>query len=299
MGIKDILAKLLYYPIKLKNISEIKKIYTNYQVDKENLVKMDLNKSLKNTLVLVPHVDDEVIGLGGIFLKNTLNNKTVDLLYMTDSGGSLSKKEQNTKELRKEEAYKLKEVLKLNDLSILEVKNNDVENYKEFAVIELEEKLISKKYDNIFIVSPFDAHTEHRWINRILYFSLQRVDFKGNIFLYEVSNLLPCSIVNSYFEIDLKEKYNLYNIFESQKHTMDFDIFNQLNKYKGLAIKNNNPLEFFSKLDKNEYLNLFSKLNESNTDEQILYRIGNHRSFYKIYKNEDRLQQMYDKLLNK
>ncbi|MDL2310521.1 PIG-L family deacetylase [Peptostreptococcaceae bacterium OttesenSCG-928-C18] len=299
MGIKDILAKVLYYPIKFKNIGEIKKIYREHQINNPNLQELDLNKDFKNILVLAPHVDDETIGMGGILTKNISNNSTVDLLYMTDSGGSLGNENKDTAKERQIESAVLKERLHLNELTILDVKNNNVNEFNEYAINELTRILKTKDYNNIFIVSLFDAHIEHRWCNFILSTVLKDLEFRGNIYLYEVSNILPFSMVNAYKEINLEEKNILYDIFDSQKHTMDFDIFSQLNKYKGLSIGINNPVEFFCRLNKAEYLKLNTIIKNNNIEEKLIYRIGNHRSFYKVSNNEKKLQEFYDNILNK
>ena len=100
MDFKDIIAKILYYPIKIKNIIEIKKYYKNMEIDFNKIEKLDSKKHLYKSLIIAPHIDDETIGLGG-FLYNNINNEYVDLLYMTDSGGSVNKTNENIKKISK------------------------------------------------------------------------------------------------------------------------------------------------------------------------------------------------------
>ena len=255
MSFKDILAKILYYPIKYKNILDIKRLYKSYEINNKKLDLIDM-KPLGKTLVIIPHVDDETIGLGGLLVKNKQDNEKVDFIYMTDSGGSLKKGSENTKLIRKNEAFNLAKELKINKIETLDVENNNVEKFTDYAIEKLSNKISKVNYKNLFIVSPFDAHPEHRWVNKVLYKVLKKSNFKGDIYLYEVSNLLPNSLINSYCKIDLNEKNKLYNIFESQKKAMDFNVFSKLNKYKGLSINENEPIEFYTKLSTKEYIKL-------------------------------------------
>ena len=295
MDFKDLLGKLLYCPIKFKNIRDIKKLYKINKTSNNKVEEINIGKNEK-TLIISPHVDDETIGIGGFLLNNKENNNNVDLLYMTDSGGSLGKGTKEVKITRKEEAFKLQELLKLNKVIILNVENNNDEGYNEFAFEELEKILNMGNYKNIFIVSPFDSHVEHRWVNKILGNILKVNNFKYDIYLYEVSNLLPFGLVNFYSSIDVNEKSKLYTIFESQKYTMDFDIFNQLNKYKGKLIGIENGVELFCKLNSTDYLNIINVVEDYNIQEILPYRIGNHRSFYKVINNEKIAQEKYEKI---
>lgn len=295
MDFKDLLGKLLYYPIKFKNIRDIKKLYEDNRASNKMVEKINIGNNEK-TLIISPHVDDETIGVGGFLLNNLDYNDNIDLLYMTDSGGSLSKDEKETKNVRRAEADKLQETLKLNRVITLEIENNNVEKFNEFAIKKLKEILNLEKYENVFIVSPFDSHIEHRWVNKIFSNVLETNSLDYDIYLYEVSNLLPFNLINSYSTIDLKAKNGLYDLFKSQQYVMDFDIFNQLNKYKGSLIDIENTVEFFCKLNSADYKNVMKALESYNVQEIIPYRIGNHRSFYKVINNEEKAQNEYKKI---
>lgn len=79
---------------------------------------------------------------------------------------------------------------------------------------------------------------------------------------------------------------------------MDFNVFSKLNKYKGLSINENEPIEFYTKLSTKEYIKLLEIFKNINIEDIIPYRIGNHRSFYKVVNNEYKAQKSFDKLLN-
>lgn len=78
MSFKDILAKILYYPIKYKNILDIKRLYKSYEINNKKLDLIDM-KPLGKTLVIIPHVDDETIGLGGLLVKTSRIMKRLTL----------------------------------------------------------------------------------------------------------------------------------------------------------------------------------------------------------------------------
>lgn len=46
------------------------------------------NKSLKTVLILAPHPDDEILGLGGIIMQTLQKDGKVHLVYLTDGEGS-------------------------------------------------------------------------------------------------------------------------------------------------------------------------------------------------------------------
>ena len=141
--------------------------------------------------------------------------------------------------MRKEESRSLLESLGLNNLKILEIPNGSVSGYEKYAEEELEKTIKANGYNKIFTVSPFDAHNEHRWTTQRLAGIVDRLEGIDNIYLYEVSNLLPMGLINTYFSMNnkvLESKSQLYGFFESQFKTMDFKVFELLNKGKGKSI---------------------------------------------------------------
>ncbi|MDO5718311.1 MAG: PIG-L family deacetylase [Tissierellia bacterium] len=241
MGIKDLIAKLLYHPIRIYNIFKIKRWYGKQNIDKIKVKEIELRGK---TLVIAPHVDDETIGMGGILQSGC----SFDLFYMTDSGDSRGKGTREEKsETRKKELDRILNACQLRLIDFLdEVKNGDLD--WDINLIDSRiKKVLENGYDQIFTVCPIDAHDEHNRVTKILANSLEVSDFKGDIYLYEVSNLMPLNWINSYHPMSkeqFKNKMRFYNFFKSQK-MMDFDIFQLLNRYKGCQSVKADLLNFF------------------------------------------------------
>lgn len=278
---KDTLAEILYYPIKWFNIFNIKKMYGRKNF--ENLKEIEI--PLGETLVISPHVDDETIGLGGLLLANKKHNDLVDLIYLTDSSGSKPIKGVDIKAERKAEAETLVKTLGLRSLKIFDAENNNVNKYTSQTASELEDYLRDKNYKNVFIVTPYDSHYEHRWCNYVFRKALEDLHLDFNIYQYEVSSFLPDHLVNSYFKINEKEKEKLFKIFKSQKVGMDFDIFLQLNRFQGRAFKEKSYVELFSNMNSTEYKNMMDEINDKKIQKLLPRRIANHRTFYKVLRD--------------
>lgn len=295
MGFKDNLARVLYRPICMYNIIKINAFYSKFKLDaKEISAPLEGDR----ILIIVPHVDDETVGMGGYLA--AYGNKQIDIIYLTDSGKSESDIN-NIDEVRKEESRSLLESLGLNNLKILEIPNGSVSGYEKYAEEELEKTIKANGYNKIFTVSPFDAHNEHRWTTQRLAGIVDRLEGIDNIYLYEVSNLLPMGLINTYFSMNnkvLESKSQLYGFFESQFKTMDFKVFELLNKGKGKSIDEYSA-EFFVDLKPNEFKKMMDELENFDMDNVLPYRIGNNRSFYKVIGNEDRAQREFREIFKK
>ena len=267
---KELLAKVLYEPIRFFNFLNIKKRYKT----QKKLLNLK-NKDLGRVLVIAPHSDDEVIGCGGLLM-----NVHYDLLYITDSGASKDKNP-NIIKTRKEESLELFKKTKGVNIYFLSGENGDLEKDKKELILKL--RNISADYDSVFLVSFWDNHIEHYLSAK--FFS--EVDFSGDIYLYEVSNNLPLEETTHFYPMDKKEfqnKKDLLNIFKSQI-SMDFDLFLMLNREKGRR-QDLYAAEYFKKLKMDELRRLLDQYPYKKVRKFLNYRLGNHRSFYKTLKNE-------------
>ena len=269
---KEFAARVLRQPIRFFNEILIHRVYKGERV-------YPLLQEMEKTLVLVPHVDDEVIGLGGYLLSA---KSSVTLCYTTESDGELPGQEgEDLSNRRKKEAEELREILGLEEILYL---GNKEGQFKEGFpdTTALKRILEEGNYDRVFTVSPYDAHPIHRKTTQMLARVLEDSDINPLITFYEVSNLLPDTWINRVFSLskrDHEAKEELYSIFESQTEKMDFDIFQRLNLGKGrsLAVPAFSA-EFFAEFSKKEFLRLMEDLSILTMPS---YRIGNHRSFRK------------------
>lgn len=284
------LAKILAGPIRVYNKLMIKRYYRSLELDAEEM------GDIKKALILAPHVDDETIGLGGL-LAGKSEDSVFHLLYGTDSGASRS-------ELSREEisAERFQEAEGLaNDLGIeivgkmLELRNDEPDWPYEVFEETVGQLLKEHDYDAIFTVSMVDAHPEHQQLTGFLGRFLKEADYSGDVYLYEVSNLLPNNWINTYYRMsspDWAKKKQLYDHFASQT-AMDFGVFNKLNQFKGLAIDEASPVEYFARMEKDEFVAKVEKLGGKNLEDVVPFRIGGNTSFYKVINREKDVQSMY------
>lgn len=289
--IKKILAKVLAGPIRVYNQIKIKNYYNALDLEVEELGNLGM------VLIIAPHVDDEAIGLGGLLAGQSRDSR-FDLLYGTDSGASnsgLSREE--TSRVRFLEAENLAKDLDIEIVGkMLELRNEEEDWPFEVFKETLSKLLTENTYDAIFTVSMVDAHPEHQRLTDFLGRFLKDFDYGGDIYLYEVSNLLPNQWINTYYVMSQgvwAKKKQLYNHFGSQK-SMDFGVFNKLNQFKGLAIGESRPVEFFARMNKDEFVDKVEKLQAEDLQEIVPFRIGGNTSFYKVINREKDVQRMYE-----
>ena len=270
---KEQLARVLRGPIRLYNEGLIHKLY-NKKFSLKPIAEKEKN------LVLVPHVDDETIGMGAYLLKSS---KEHILCYSTDSGGSLSAHNyEDTVKERSREALRIAKELNIKRVEFLGVGEDRFIEEAELKKEKLKQIIIEEQFDRIFTVSPYDAHPIHRQTTGLLLSMIDDIPEHCRIVFYEVSNLMPAHWVNSYAAMNRElflRKRNLYSFFPSQDKTMDFDIFQRLNRRKGKVLENGSyAAEYFCDLSKEEFKERMESLSELDLPK---YRIGNHRSFRK------------------
>lgn len=288
---KKILAKILARPIRLYNTIKIKSYYNSLELEVKEI------KDIRKCLVLAPHVDDETIGLGGL-LAGKPAGASFDLLYGTDSGASnsgLSRAE--TSRVRFLEAEQLAKDLDVEIVSKMHELRNEEQDWP-FVVFEqtLTKLLTENDYDAIFTVSMVDAHHEHQRLTSFLGRFLKDFAYDGDIYLYEVSNLLPNHWINTYYGMSpdvWAKKKQLYAHFGSQQ-AMDFGVFNKLNRFKGLAIDESRPVEYFARMTKDEFVDQVEKIADEDLTNILPSRIGGNTSFYKVINREQEVQRIYE-----
>lgn len=125
-------------------------------------------------LILVPHMDDAVLGCGGL-LASITDKSRVRLVYCTDGRGSMSREERanvlNTDQdiglIRKKETYAALSVLGYSEdqITFLPFQEWHLAKQKD----KLGDKIIGfiKKFDpdRIFIPSRYDKHVDHLLLN--------------------------------------------------------------------------------------------------------------------------------------
>ena len=190
-------------------------------------------KQKARTLVVAPHPDDEVLGVGGTLLRKREDGATIGWLIMTHvsvkSGWTLDKVEQRRSEIRQiTELFGFDSVFELDfpttQLDIVPMAD---------LVCAISEVFKSFKPNEIFIPHSSDIHSDHRitfeavtscikWfrsptIKRVLaYETLSETDFS----LSKNHRFQPNVFVN--IEAQLQEKLRALNIYSSELDEFPF-----------------------------------------------------------------------------
>lgn len=251
----------------------------------------------KKILLLVPHVDDEIIGLGGLLQHLSTQKLSWDMVYLTSC-----LMEENDRR-RQEEARVIFEKYGGNKLSFFSTKNHiEGEGLREHweETVEDLSALLKEPYDAIFTVSFWDAHPDHYLSTKALALALERNNQRTQpIYLYESSNLLPQHWVNSYHPLDekaLENKRRDFKVFSSQS-LMDFDIYLEIAKNKRFALKEGAlGYEFFSCMPAGKLIEVMHGFDYEKLRQKLPYRTGNHRSYFRVIHREKKAQAYYKKV---
>lgn len=224
---------------------------------------LELNKELvnKKILILVPHPDDEIIGVGGTlaWLKNV--QAQVDCVCVCSSGipspdGRWTAKKRN--DIRITEWKRVMSELNVHNSYIHSVYGDKYPfvNTLRKNRKEIEGKIDISVYDFIFVPGFFEQHVEHKFLTyEFLPHLLKKSKNRNqNIVLYEVWSLL--SLVTDYIDISeyMEEKVRLLKIYETQCNYTDYDHrVEGLNRYRGLMGGRVDYAEAFQVMGRRKY----------------------------------------------
>jgi len=221
-----------------------------------------------SSLVFAPHPDDETFGLGGSLLSMTSNGQEVIIVMMTDGakGGD--------PEVRKKELHNATVKLGVKEVFFLNEPDGGLKvtipNTK--SIVDLIEKYTP---NNVFFPSPFEYHPDHRATAWLVWDALQSIDFKGNVYSYEIANQSP---VNTLIDITpvMKKKIETMDVYASQNAQIDYiDTIVAMNRMRAYTITS----------DKTQYVEAFFKFPDISMD-LITYYYQNFHHYHQGMKTE-------------
>lgn len=285
--IKQLLNKLesIYYYryfSKVKGGSEntlLKKIYKStdiifiekvFQLDffREIIVPLPLDVDFKKKiLVIAPHQDDELIGLGGTLLKYRNKGAKITLVFLTD--GASIEDPMGSKTIRSIEAKNVAKVLNAEIIEIA-IPNNTME-IDEIHFHKLQSIFENSKWDEIFTIWPLDGPPKHRICAYLLFKILQKNNISDILLtLYSVhTELIP----NKYVDISnqIKDKGILLNYYKSQLNAQAYDHLSLARdawSSRFLEVSNEKRyIEVFFKVTFKEYSKLMTIYNNVNSNQ--------------------------------
>ncbi len=183
-----------------------------------------------NILIIASHMDDEVLGCGGVISKHVSNGDTVWVIFVANRIYNHQYDEQKNT-IQKTHALKTQEVLGYKNSFFLNFPDERLDVSVQDIIIPLEKHVNEIKPEIVYIPYKDDNNQDHRAV-----FDAARVvlrasatPFIKNVYMYEVSSSteqsppLPGSVFspNYYVNITLHidKKIEAYKCYEAEKRT--------------------------------------------------------------------------------
>lgn len=234
-----------FYPIiKWKNVHRLYEQIEPFL--KTSLPVLDKIDS-KSSLVMSPHIDDDTIGCGGTMRKLHEGKASITCVYFSDCT-----------QQRVEEGLKAGKILGVNKQIFLDYKSKKIINNKEIfkKILEI---IDDTNPDTIFIPSFFERHDDHQVVNYILVKTLNDINIRPTIFLYEVwTPIIPNFIIDISNYIDIK--MDAINQYKSQLKTHNWiEGVIGLNRYRGVISRARTHAEAFLVFTSAKYKEIYKK----------------------------------------
>lgn len=215
-------------------------------------IELDLKEGQK-CLCLVPHADDESIGMGGLL---SLYPKLFDVVLLTDGRKGIKDVPAEEAVKSREEEFKcaLEAAGGVNSYKFLHTEDKKLlDNFDLFKTIDI------SQYDYIFVPNIIDQHPDHKAVSLLLKRLLEsgaqaKSDLK--ICFYEVWSTL--GLVNAFVDISekIEVKKAMINCYKSQIAQKDYEYHALgLNQYRGM-LKDKKYVEAFCVFEVNDFLKI-------------------------------------------
>ncbi|AKM82101.1 TPA: PIG-L family deacetylase [Candidatus Berkelbacteria bacterium] len=188
----------------------------------------------EKVLVLAPHPDDEVFGIGGALKKLSKNGSKIMVVYFCDGSAGTdgrTKKDPKLAAIRRKEVKKSAKILGIRKQIFFGFEDGNLKADK--IIVKALSKLIEEfKPDIIFVPSFLDNHPDHRAVNKIL-MSLNKLDQYLEIWAYQVwTPIYVNRLVPIDEEFESKKQAMRMNVSQLEARNYD-DAILGLNKYQG------------------------------------------------------------------
>lgn len=204
-------------------------------------------------LCLVPHADDESIGMGGLL---SLYPKLFDVVLLTDGRKGIQDVPTEDAIKIREDEFKcaLEAAGGVNSYKFLRAEDKKLlDNFDLFKTIDI------SSYDYIFVPNIIDQHPDHKAVSLLLKRLMQsgaKVKSDLRICFYEVWSTL--GLVNAFVDISdvIETKKTMINCYKSQIAQKDYEYHALgLNQYRGM-LKDKKYVEAFCVLSAEDFLKI-------------------------------------------
>ena len=219
----------------------------------------------KTILILAPHPDDEILGVGGTLIKMLGKNKKIKIIIVSNGEKTMIKNALPGESVREKESQKVAKKLGL-DIEFWGFPQGKIKTDKSVKK-NIENTISNFKPDTLFLPFFADDHPDHRLANFALFKALHGNPQNIEVWAYQIySTCFPNVLVD--ISKEMKTKISLIRQFKSQAYRRDWAHYAcGLNALNSRYLKTNTKryVETFFVLPLKDYLEVlgqyFSGLN--------------------------------------
>jgi LmbE family N-acetylglucosaminyl deacetylase len=184
-------------------------------------------------LVCVPHMDDAVLGCGGV-LASVSDKSAVRLVYCTDGRGSMRPEERETLLGSEKDIGLIRQKETFAALDKLGYQKNQIEflGYEEWKLPQSGDELCRQLSETIrefepaviLVPSRYDKHCDHLALNRALLRAVESTQSKADVFEYFVYyqwKLLLSGDIRDYIRSELLVSVDISSVSELKREALD------------------------------------------------------------------------------
>ena len=192
-------------------------------------------------LVIAPHPDDEVLGMGGTIKKLSPKNN-ITLLIMTD-GASAQYSDKKMIKVRKESCKKSSKILGISEIKFLNFKDMKLDSVPQLEINQEIEKIIKKIQPKIVFTSPKnDLNRDHGvTFNSTLVATRPSSSGVKKVFSYELPGYTKKPFSPNHYENITKQfvhKIKAFKMYKSEimkfPHPRSIESIENLAVYRGI-----------------------------------------------------------------
>lgn len=268
------MKKWLKILLSLNNLHKVLGFNVLFEAAKFNEhIEISDDLKFKKVLVLAPHPDDEIFGVGGTIKKLAQNGAFIATVYFCDGAGGVIEGTNIDNELkrtdpalvqtRKNEAKEAAKVLGISKQIFYSYPDGKLSS-SQSAVSGVVDLLKNSAWDIIFIPSPWDNHPDHRAVGEIFFNSLKQKNVEiakdFEIWSYEIwTPIFPNRIVLINKELEAKKQ--AIETQKSQLKTRGYDkAILALNQYRAEMNNHSGFAEAFFATNTKIFLELYNKI---------------------------------------
>lgn len=174
-----------------------------------------------NILIFCPHPDDLHFGMGGAVLKMVEEkNEVTEVIFSAGQSSHPHLREKIIEKKRIKETEGISSSIGIKKTVFFGLADGKLKNRLENKDVLKRIKDIINKYkpDKVYIPSSLDPHMDHRAVSKTIAGILKEIDYKKEIFTYEIWNIVKENLPAVYIDITpyFKQKLEMLKQFKTQ-----------------------------------------------------------------------------------